>query len=141
MIIPNHGRQMAIADMPGEACEAGAGARGYAHERLIGGAHPHQPTIVQLQAIAIEEYGSARQIEQEGKAAIARQRNPAPMARIMVERDDVRSRLAGPVAGGEDVVRADHGEALEKEVALREGQALRWFTGQQFAIGPHFIGF
>ena len=63
-------RQMAVADVPGDAQKIGLGGRGDLDDRLGRGAHPQIAAIVEFEAIALGEVLRARQIEQKRRPGI-----------------------------------------------------------------------
>ncbi len=101
-------RQMAIAEMPGEAHEmAGIGAADL-DQRFRGCDHFDTAAIFQHQGIAAAQGDGVFEIEQELQSARPRHHHTAAMAIIEVENDGVDGRF-NPVVLAENGSRADHG--------------------------------
>ena len=63
-------RQMAVADMPGDAQQVGRGLGGDLDQRLGGGTNPNIAAIVEFEPVAIAHMLRPRQIEQKRRARI-----------------------------------------------------------------------
>ena len=83
------GRRMAIADVPGNAQQPEEIVGTYLEELLRCRFHQHETIIVKTQRIAIVEDGRFIEIEQNGRAAVRRQRDAAAMTGIVVKCDAV----------------------------------------------------
>src|SRR6185369_7719627 len=105
-------RQMAVAEMPGNANEMqrigapdldqGLGCRHYLD----------QPTVLQHQCVAAAQRDRVFQVEQELQPARPRQRHPPPMPIVEIEHDGIGRRLR-PAMLSQDFCRADHVGAPE----------------------------
>jgi len=82
-------RQMAIAEMVGEAHELAQVRAADFGQRLGLGEHFDQASVLQHQRIAAAQAGGLRQVEQEFEAADGSHRDAAAMARLCVEHDDI----------------------------------------------------
>ena len=76
--------------------------RGDLDQRLALAGDTHDGAILEHEAVAVTQRGRVRQIEQECRAALAGQRNPAAMALVGIEHDAVDRRRAVPGASGSD---------------------------------------
>ena len=101
------GRQVAIAEMPGDADQMGGVARTDLGQRFGRRPHRDDAAVLQHQAVAVAKRRRFRQVEQEFETALAGHRQPAAMAVVMVENHRVGGG-AGPMAGGQDLRGADH---------------------------------
>jgi len=99
---------MAVADMPGEARQLMRARRRRLNERLGLAGDPHDGAIVEHEAIAILQRGRMRQIEQESRAPLTCQRDPAAMALVRIEHDAVDRSRGVPGPGSPDLGRASH---------------------------------
>ena len=103
------GRQMAIAEMPGEARERCRVAAAHLDQVLFGGLHLDEAALLQLQAVAGMQHDGLDQIEQEIEPAVA-QHAQAPAIAVVEQQGDGVAALGGrPVAGAQDVGGAFHG--------------------------------
>jgi hypothetical protein len=92
-------RQMAIAEMP---CESHKLARIFMprlDNRLCGSLNHEPPSVVKLHTISISHGDSLWKIEKDILALIRREPNPAPMARIEIERDSACCSFLWPMPG------------------------------------------
>ena len=92
-------RQMAIAEMP---CESHKLARIFMprlDNRLCGSLNHEPPSVVKLHTISISHGDSLWKIEKDILALIRREPNPAPMARIEIERDSACGSFLRPMPG------------------------------------------
>ena len=106
------GRQMAVAEMPGNANEMqrigapdldqGLGCRHYLD----------QPTVLQHQCVAAAQRDRVFQVEQELQPARPRHRHPPPVPIVEIEHDGIGRRLR-PAMLSQDFCRADHVGAPE----------------------------
>ena len=78
-------RQVAVAEVPGDADERGRRGGGDRHHVLLRCPHPHDPPILQHQPVAILEHRRLGEIEQERKTVFARHRHAAPVAVLAIE--------------------------------------------------------
>lgn len=98
------GRQMAIAEMPGEASQRGRVRCRYRNQRLVSGADFDNTAIIEQKAVAIAQDRRFRQIEQKLQTAIGGQGNAAAIAVVKAKRDAI-----GNPGGVELSARADGG--------------------------------
>lgn len=101
------GRQMTVAEMPGDPHEMGGVAGRYLGQRLRRRLDGDDAAVLEQQPVAMAQRNRIRQVEQEGCAALGRHRDAPAMAGVEIEDDGVDSRL-GPQAGGIDGDGADH---------------------------------
>ena len=101
------GRQMAIAQMPGDAHKMGAIAGRHLGECLRRRLDSDDAAILQHEPVAMFQRHSAGQIKQEGRATLCRHHHTPTMARVKIENDRVGSGL-GPETGRIDGNGADH---------------------------------
>jgi hypothetical protein len=95
------GRQVAIAEMPGDAHERRRVGAADFSELFGRGDDFDDAPVLELEPVAGAQHHRLGQVEQEGEAANARHRNAAPVALVVIEDDGV-GRFAGPGAGGTD---------------------------------------
>ena len=107
----NLGRQMTVAEMPGEANQMVRVDASDLNQRLRRRDDLNQPAIVEHQRVTAAQHGCVFQIEQEHKAARAGHRHPPPMAIVEIEYDGIDRRLR-PAMLGPDLRRADHARTL-----------------------------
>ena len=101
------GRQMAVAEMPGDANQMqGIGAPDL-DQGLGGRDHLDQPAVLQHQRVAAAQRDGVFQIEQEFQPARPRHRHPPPVPVVEIEHDGIGGRLR-PAMLAEDLRRADH---------------------------------
>ena len=82
-------RQMAVAEMVGEAHQLALVLAGNLGQRLGRGQHFDEAAVLQHQRIAAAQTDGLRQVEQEFEAVDGLQRDAAAMARLGVEHDDI----------------------------------------------------
>ncbi len=100
------GRQMAVAEVPGDAGHR-QGVRGPDFRQRFGfGDDFHQAPVLEPQTVAAAEHCRFREVEQELEPADAGH-DDAPAIRARIEHDRVR-RSARPMAGRYDFVSAQH---------------------------------
>jgi hypothetical protein len=122
------GRQMTIAEMPGDAHQRG-GVRAPNLRKAFGrGDNFDDASVVKRQPVARTQHDRLRQVEKEGEAAHAGHGDAAPVAIVIVE-DDRVSGFAGPGAGGTNGVSVLHGLAKSEAAA-------RGLRGQPFPYAP-----
>ena len=92
-------RQMAIAEMPCEAHKLARIFMQHFDHRLCGRLNHKPPPIVKLHAISISHGDSLWKIEKNILALIRSEPNPAPMARIEIERDSACGSFLRPMPG------------------------------------------
>jgi len=95
--VRNLQRQVAIADMPGDAQQIGRAVGGDLDHRLGGGAHPDIAAVVELQPVAVGKVLRSRQVEQKRRPAIGDQPDAATMPVEISQGDAVDRRLVRPV--------------------------------------------
>jgi hypothetical protein len=78
---------VAVAEMPGEPRKIVRRRRRNLDQRLGTTDHAHDPAIVEHEAVAVVQHGRPRQIEQERRAAFARQYGAPAMPLIGIERN------------------------------------------------------
>lgn len=86
-------RQMAIAEMPGDADEMVRIAAADFQQRLGLRDHLDQPAVLQFQGIAAAKRDGVFEVEQEFEPARARHRHAAPVPVVEIEHDRIRRRL------------------------------------------------
>jgi len=101
------GRQVAIAEMPGDPHESGRIGRRDLEERLGSGTDADARAVLAEQRIALAKPMCTRQVEQHGGAARGGEANTATVPTVMVEHHGVVG-LALPCAREEDLGRATH---------------------------------
>ena len=89
------GRQMAVAEMPGDAHQRGQVGAADLGERLGRGDNLDDAAILQRETVAGAQHHRFGQIEQESEAAHASHRDATAIAFVVVE-DDRVGRFAGP---------------------------------------------
>jgi hypothetical protein len=97
-----------IADVPSKPRQVVAIDSGDFNERLGPPDDPHDCAVLEHQPVAIAQRGGLRKVEQEFRAALAAQHDPAAMAVMRIERDRVDSRRLVPMSGRFNVVNALH---------------------------------
>jgi len=85
-VVSNVGRQMTIAEMPCKAYKLARIFVRYLDNRFRGRLNHEPPPILKLHTIPISHGDRLRKIEKDILSLIHREPNPAPMARIEVER-------------------------------------------------------
>ncbi len=139
-------RQVAVAEMPGEAQQV-FGAFGTDFGQRLGGPYDlDQAAIGKAHGIAGAKGDRFRQIEQELQPADRLKRDPAAVAVVEIEHDGIR-RLPAPIAAGDDLGRVQHVKLQRVQTFRpgmgRSGTRLRWQrttriarTGRLVAIIP-----
>lgn len=92
-------RQMTIAEMPCKAHKLARIFMPHLDNRLCGRLNHEPPPIVKLHTISISHGDSLWKIEKDILALIRREPNPAPMARIEIERDSACRTFLRPMPG------------------------------------------
>ena len=92
-------RQMTIAEMPCKAHKLARIFMPHLDNRLCGRLNHEPPPIVKLHTISISHGDSLWKIEKDILALIRREPNPAPMARIEIERDSACGTFLRPMPG------------------------------------------
>jgi hypothetical protein len=102
-----------------------------------------QPSpVFQLQAISVCHCDGFRQVEKDILALICGQANAATVASVKIESESACGLFLRPMASGAmNGSVLHHGSSSIQEIALRQRQHFRGFTGQQTAIGTYFIRF
>jgi len=116
------GRQMAIAEMPGDPDQMQRIGAADFHQRLGGGHHLDQPAVLQHQRVAAAQRNGVFQIEQEFQPARPRHRHPPPVPVVEVEHDGIGPCFV-PAVLPEDFGRADHVDTPE----ARSSVVASWF--------------
>ena len=101
------GRQMAIAEMPGDACQRQRVSGPDLRQRLWRRDHLDNASILESQTVAAAQHRGFREVEQEFEAADAGHDEAPAIALVEIEHHRV-GRRAGPLAGGDDFVGAQH---------------------------------
>ena len=123
------GRQMAIAEMPGDPDQMqGIGAADF-EQRLGGRHHLDQPSVFQHQRIAAAQRDGVFEIKQELQPARPRHRHAPPVPVVEIEHDGIGGGV-GPAVLAQDFCRADHVATFHlKPVASSFETALRASSG------------
>ena len=82
-------RQMAVAEMPGDADQMQRIGAADLDQRLGRGDHLDQPAVLQHQRVAAAQRDGVFQIEQEFQPARARHRHPPPVPVVEIEHDGI----------------------------------------------------
>jgi hypothetical protein len=123
------GRQMTIAEMPGDPHQMQRIGAADFEQRFRGGDHLYQPPVFEDQRIAAAQRYRVFEIEQEFQPARPRHRHPPPVPVVEIEHDSVGTRL-GPAMLAENCCCADHEGTLHlKPVASSFETALRASSG------------
>jgi hypothetical protein len=101
------GRQVAIAEMPGDTGEIEPIGSPYLRQGLGRGDDLDNASVFEAQAVAAAQHRCFGEIEQEGKAANAGHGQPSAIAVVKIEHHRV-GRRAGPLAGRYNFVSAQH---------------------------------
>ncbi len=101
------GRQMPIAEMPGDPNQMQRIGAADFEQRLGRGDHFDQPAVLEHQRIAAAERHRIFEIEQELEPARARHRHPPPVPVVEIEHDGIGRRLV-PAMLTLNFNRADH---------------------------------
>jgi hypothetical protein len=100
-------RQMAIAEMPGQANQMKRIAAADFEQRLRRGHDFDQAPVFQNQCVTAAQRYRGLEVEQKRKSACARHRHPSPMAIVEIEHHGIGRRLC-PAMLSLDFGRADH---------------------------------
>jgi hypothetical protein len=106
------GRQMAVAEVPGNPNQMVRIIAADLHQRLRRRDHFDQPAIVEHQRIAAAQRDGVFEIEQEFKPARPRHRHPPPVTIVEIENDRIGRRLR-PAMLRADMRGADHAKILK----------------------------
>jgi hypothetical protein len=101
------GRQMAVAQMPGDAGHRQGVGGPDLRQRFGLGDHLHHPSVLKPQSIAATQHRRFGEIEQEFEPADPRHGDTSAITSVEVQYDRVR-RSARPMAGRDDFVSAQH---------------------------------
>jgi phosphoglycolate phosphatase len=101
------GRQVPVAEVPGDAQQFGGCGRGDLGQRLRGGVDGDDAAILENQSVAVLQRHGLSEIEQEFEAAGGGHGHAAAVALVVVQHDAVGLRLR-PFPGSVDAGRADH---------------------------------
>ncbi len=105
------GRQVAVAEVPGNAQQIDRRLCRDLAERLGRRIDGNDAAVLQHQPVAIPEWHRLRQVEQEFQLAGSRHRHAPAVALVVIE-DDAVGGFPRPLPGGVDVGRADHRLAI-----------------------------
>jgi len=105
------GRQMTVAEMPGNPDQMQRIGTPDLDQRLGGRDHLDQPSVFQHQGVATAQRDGVFQIEQEFQPARPRHRHPPPVPVVEIEHDGIGRGLR-PMMLAEDFGRADHKSLL-----------------------------
>ena len=120
LFLRQFGRQVAVAEMPGDAGQRGGVGGADFGQRLRRGDDLDDAAVLELQAVAGAQHHRFRQVEQEAEAAHAGHGEAAAIALVVIEHHGV-GRLARPLSGGNDGMSVQH-------EASKEG---RWAVGSR----------
>ena len=76
---------VAVAEVPGEPGEVMRGGGGDLDQRLGAADHAHDAAVVEQETITVVQDGRVRQVEQERRAALARQRDATAVPLVEIE--------------------------------------------------------
>lgn len=107
LLAEEFGREVAVAEMPGDPHEMGGVAGCDLGQRLRRRLDGDDAPVLEQQPVAVAQRDRVRKVEQEGRAALRRHRDTPAMAGVEIEDDGIDGRL-GPQAGGIDGDGADH---------------------------------
>jgi len=99
---------MPVADVPSEPRQFAAVGCGDFNQRLRPADDAHDAAVVEHEAITVTQCRRLRQVEQEGRAALAGQNDAAAMALMRIERNLINGAGAVPMASGPDCMCASH---------------------------------
>ena len=105
------GRQMAVAEMPGDPDQVMRIASLDLEQRLGRRHHLDHPAVLEHQRIAAAQGYGVFEIEQKLQSARARHRHPPPVPVVEIQHDGVGRRFL-PAMLPENPGRADHGDSL-----------------------------
>lgn len=124
-------RQMAVAEMPGDANQMQRISAADLDQRFSGRHHLDQPAVFQHQRIAAAQRDGIFEIEQEFQPARPRHRHAPPVPVVEIEHDSIGRGLR-PAMLPEDLCRADHVSAPDARSVIRASSfetALRASSG------------
>jgi hypothetical protein len=101
-------RQMPVAEMPSQTRQGGGAVRLDVADLLVRGRHLDDAAVVEDQSVAGPQDPRFGQVQQEVDAVVGRQRDPAPVAAIEIERRDPDPALARPGPAGDGFDGAPH---------------------------------
>ncbi len=101
------GRQMAVAEVPGDAEQPSVRPGGDLDQRLGCSIHDNDTAILEHQPIAVPERHGLGEIEQEFQP-VGRGHRHAPAVPLVIIQDDAVGRFLRPLPGRVDVGRTDH---------------------------------
>jgi hypothetical protein len=101
------GRQMAVAEVPGDAGQGQRVGGSDFHQRFGLGDHLNHAPVLEPQTVAAAQHCRFREVEQEFEPADARHGDAPAITRVEVEHDRIR-RSARPMAGRNDLFSAQH---------------------------------
>lgn len=116
------GRQMPVAEVPGEAQQMRPVPAGHLDQRLGRRLDRDDAPVLEQQAVALLQRYGLGQVEQEFGPALRGHGDAAPMPRVEIEHDGVGRRL-GPEAGGIDGESADQASLRSDRLDATAGQA------------------
>ena len=119
------GRQMAVAEVPGDPDQMMRIDAPDLEQRLRRRDHFDQPAIVEHQRITTAQRDRGLEVEQEFKSPRARHRHPPPVTVVEIEDDRIGRRLR-PAMLGADLRSSDHAD-------LSFGRVFFTRTGSHFA--------
>jgi hypothetical protein len=102
------GRQVAIAEMPGDPNKSGGIGAANFSQWLGGGDDLDDTPVIEGQTVAGPQHHGVRQVEQEGETPHPGHRHPPAVAVVIIQNDRV-SRFSGPGAGGTNGMSVLHG--------------------------------
>lgn len=116
------GRQMAVAQVPGDPDQMGPVPRADLHQVLRFGKDFNDTAIFQFQAVTMVQMHGGRLVQQKGQASFACQDRPAAMAVFPVKGDPVGSRRL-PGSGPQNGFNPDHVPSFTLAImALKAGR-------------------
>ncbi len=102
------GRNVAVADMPGDLHQPHGIVRGDLDQPLRRGLDPDQPPVFQLHCVAVVEHRGAVEIEQEFQPALCLEGDAPPVAGFVVEGQGVGDALGLHGGAAKDGSGAEH---------------------------------
>lgn len=116
------GRQMPVAQVPGDPDQMGSVPRPDLHQVFRLGKHFNDAAIFQFQAVTMVQMHGGRLVQQKGQATFACQNRPAAMAVFPVKSDPVGSRRL-PGSGSQYGFNPDHAPSFTLAImALKAGR-------------------
>ena len=113
------GRQVAVAEVPGDTQQVDRRLRRDLAERFGRGIDGDDAAVLQHQPVAAPERHGLRQVEQEFQPTGSRHRHTPAVPLVVIE-DDAVGRFPRPLAGGVYLGRADHRLAIWLIVSSRD---------------------